>query len=161
MCVFIAHKGIFFIIYLSLPEHRDLPSSHLHWISKGMMGKEEFQLHFAIPPRPDKRPAQQVFIPAGAHQGLLSLLARHRVFLPCWCVKGSSYPAGASHIFYFEILPWQPNKIATGHKTHKLGEESTNDPNCQIWFTSLRVLWKKCNLTIFPLFLWYGTFQLS
>ena len=38
---------------------------------------------------------------------------------------------------------------ATGHITHKLGKQSSNDHNCQIWFTSLHVLWRKCNLNIF------------
>ena len=40
------------------------------------------------------------------------------------------------------------NNIVTGHKTHKLGRQSSNDHNCQIWFTSLQWLWRKCNLTI-------------
>ena len=47
------------------------------------------------------------------------------------------------------MLQWQPNKIVTGHKTYKLGRQSSNDHNCQIWFTSLQWLWRKCNLTIF------------
>ena len=38
------------------------------------------------------------------------------------------------------MLPWQPNKIATGHETYKLSRQSSNDHNCQIWFTSLRWL---------------------
>ena len=31
-------------------------------------------------------------------------------------------------IFFFSnlMLPWQPNKIVTGHKTHKLGRQSSN-----------------------------------
>ena len=62
------------------------------------------------------------------------------------CFTGSSFPAGFTSCF--TILPWQPNKMATGHKTHKLGRQSSNDHNCQIWFTSLHVLWRKCNLTI-------------
>ena len=37
------------------------------------------------------------------------------------------------------ILPWQPNKIAIGHKKYKLGKHSSNDHNCQTWFTSLHV----------------------
>ena len=28
------------------------------------------------------------------------------------------------------------------------------DHNCQIWYTSLHWLWRKCNSTIFPLCLW-------
>ena len=56
-------------------------------------------------------------------------------------------------IFKFNVA-WQPNKMATGHKTHRLGRQSSNDHNCQIWFTSLHWLWRKCNLTIFPLCLW-------
>ena len=47
------------------------------------------------------------------------------------------------------MLSWQPNKIITGHKTHKLGRQPSNDHNCQIWFTLLQWLWRKCNLTIF------------
>ena len=39
-------------------------------------------------------------------------------------------------IFFNLMLPWQPNKIITGHKTHKLGRQSSNDHNCQIWFIS-------------------------
>ena len=35
------------------------------------------------------------------------------------------------------MLPWQPNKMVTGHKTHKLGRQSSNDHKCQIWITSL------------------------
>ena len=41
------------------------------------------------------------------------------------------------------MLPWQPNKIVTDHKTHKLGRQSSNDHNCQIWFTLLQWLWRK------------------
>ena len=37
-------------IFLSPPERRDLASSHLHLISKEMIGEEAFQLHVAIPP---------------------------------------------------------------------------------------------------------------
>ena len=29
------------------------------------------------------------------------------------------------------MLPWQPNKMAIGHKTHKLGRQSSNDHNYQ------------------------------
>ena len=35
------------------------------------------------------------------------------------------------------MLPWQTNKMVTGHKTHELGRQSSNDHNCQIWFISL------------------------
>ena len=38
-----------------------------------------------------------------------------------------------------------------GHKTHKLGRQPSDDRICQIWFTSLQWLWKKCNFTIFQL----------
>ena len=43
------------------------------------------------------------------------------------------------------MLPWQPNKMATGHQTHKLGRQSSYDHNCQIWFTLFQWLWRKCN----------------
>ena len=28
------------------------------------------------------------------------------------------------------MLPWQPYMMAIGHKTHKLGRQSSNDHNC-------------------------------
>ena len=34
------------------------------------------------------------------------------------------------------MLPWQPNKMATGHKTTLLGRQSLNNHKCQLWFTS-------------------------
>ena len=46
-----------------------------------------------------------------------------------------------------------------GHKTHELGRQSSNDHTCQIWFRSLHWLCRKCNLTIFPLYV-YGSFLL-
>ena len=55
-----------------------------------------------------------------AQQGLLSQLVHNRLFFPCWCLTGSSFLACALQITYFKILPWQANKMATGHKTHKL-----------------------------------------
>ena len=66
----------------------------------------------------------------------------------------------SSHYFFSNLmLPWKPNKVATGHETHKMGRQSPNDHNCQIWFTSLHWLWRKCNLTFFPLYV-YGSFLL-
>ena len=38
------------------------------------------------------------------------------------------------------MLPWQPNKMATGHITNKMGRQSSDDHNCQIRFTSLQWL---------------------
>ena len=111
------------------------------------MREEVFQVHVATPPMPDKRQACSSF-PSGMQEGLLSLLVLHRVFYHCWCFTWSFYPAGASQISYFKILLWQPNKMVTDHKTYKLGRQSSNDHNCQIWFTSLHMLWRKCNLTI-------------
>ena len=64
-----------------------------------------------------------------------------------------------SFFFLNLMLPWQPNKMAPGHQTHKLSRQSSNDHNCQIWFTSLQLLCIKCNLTIVPLFV-YGSFLL-
>ena len=168
--MFIALKGLkghSFIIYLSQLEHRDMPSSHLHYIEcKEMMGEEVFQMHVATPiyfvcffylgltslstifqsyrdgvwmwplpymlhvlcfyTRPDKREAKRSF---------LSLLVLKRVFFTCCCAKWSSFPPGVSfrlQIPYFKILPRQPNKMVTGHKTHKLGRQSSNDHNCQL-----------------------------
>ena len=94
--------------------------------------------------RPEKRQAEQC---------LLSLLVHNRVFFFYWYARGSSFPAGVSsclQISYLKILPWHRNKMANGHKTHTLGRQSSNDHHCQIWLTSLRVLWRKCNLTISP-----------
>ena len=54
-------------------------------------------------------------------------------------------------LFQNWMLPWQPNKMTTGQRTLKLGRQSSNDHNCQVWFVSLQWLWRKCNLTIFPL----------
>ena len=88
-------KVILFIIYLSLPELRD----YLHWISKEMMGEEEFQLHVA-PPTYATHPMSlyktrdklsrlsllvpsMVFFSAGAQWGLLSFLVHNSVFLVC------------------------------------------------------------------------------
>ena len=88
----------------------------------------------------------RVFFPAGASQGLISLLLLYTVLSPCCCFTN------------FLILPWKPNKMAPGHKTNKL-RQSWNDYNCQIWFKSLHWLWRKCNLTIFPLEV-YGRFLL-
>ena len=41
----------------------------------------------------------------------------------------SSFPARALQISYFQVLPWQPNKMATVHKTHKLDRKSSNEHN--------------------------------
>ena len=40
--------------------------------------------------------------------------------------------------------------MAAGHKTQKMGRQSSDDHNCQIWFTSLQWLCTKSSLTIFP-----------
>ena len=42
------------------------------------------------------------------------------------------------------------NKMAAGRKTYKLSRQLSNDHKCQIWFTSLQWLWRKCNLTVSP-----------
>ena len=64
--------------------------------------------------------------PAGVQQGLLFLLVCKRIFFPCWCFtwcpfpagdSQSSFPAGASHMSYLKILPWQPNK-SSGFRGH-------------------------------------------
>ena len=48
------------------------------------------------------------------------------------------------------MLPWQPNKMATGHKTYTLGRQSSNDHKCQTWFTSLHWL-EKIQFNPFPI----------
>ena len=62
---------ILLIIDLSSPERRDLPSSHLYWKRKEMMGEEVFQLHVATPTYAT---------------GSSFLLVLNRVFYPCWCL---------------------------------------------------------------------------
>ena len=42
-----------------------------------------------------------------------------------------------NHFFFKFNVAMATNKIVTGHKTHKLGRQSENDHNCQIWFTLL------------------------
>ena len=70
--------------------------------------------------------------------------------LESYCFSGFRGVVIKRYLFFLILmLPWQLNKIVTGHKTHKLGRQSSNDHNCQIWFTSLQWLWRKCNLTIF------------
>ena len=70
------------------------------------------------------------------------------VFFPCRCATCSSFSAGAHFLFDFAVATKQ-----NGHWSwqHILGRQPPNDHNCQTWFTSLQVLWRKCNLTIFPL----------
>ena len=77
-------------------------------------------------------------LPAGVQKGLISLLVLSWIFFPCWCFKN----------FLFTMAT---KKMATGHETHKLGRQLSNDHKCQIWFTSLHWLWRKCNLSIFPI----------
>ena len=58
-----------------------------------------------------------------------------------YCFSGFGGVIKKFFFFFLNLmLPWQPNKIATGHQTHKLGRQSSNDHNCQIWFTSLHWL---------------------
>ena len=50
MCVCVhCSKVILFIIYLSLPECRDLPNSNLHGINEEMIAGEIFKLHVTTP----------------------------------------------------------------------------------------------------------------
>ena len=66
--------------------------------------------------------------------------------LEAYCFSG--FGVVINFIFYFIyfflnlMLPWQPNTIVTGHKTHKLCRQSSTDHNCQIWFTLLHWLWQ-------------------
>ena len=76
-----------------------------------------------------------------AVQDLLSPLVRRMVFFHCWCLTWSTFPAGALQISYFEILSWRPKEMATGHKTHEVGRQSSNDHKCKVEFTLLHVLW--------------------
>ena len=50
------------------------------------------------------------------------------------------------------MLPLQPNKMAAGHQTHKLGRQSSDDHNCQIRFPSLQmVMQNKMQINHFPI----------
>ena len=49
------------------------------------------------------------------------------------------------------MLPWQPIKMAAGHKTFKLGRQSSDDQNCQIWFTSLQWFMERMQFNHFPI----------
>ena len=89
----------------------------------------------------------------------LSLVKQHlyqiRIILHQKILEELSFKKFFFFFFYFFflnlMLPWQPNKIATGHQTYKLGRETSDDHNSQIWFTSLLWLWRKCNLNHFPI----------
>ena len=96
--------GILFIIYLSSPECRDLPNSHLHWINKEMMGEEVFQLHvdmstYATGPmslykaRQDK--LNWVFFVE-----IRSWCTTVRVFFPYWSATWSSLPVDVQQVFF-------------------------------------------------------------
>ena len=71
-----------------------LNCSHWHWKAKKWREKRFFNCKLPFSPllhvlcfftRPDRRQVQQ---------GLLSLLMCIRIFFPCWCTTGSSFPAG-------------------------------------------------------------------
>ena len=68
---------------------------------------------------------------------LHSIALTHLTFVPNkspmlqWLCSGSHY-----FFLIYLMLPWKPNKMATGHEAHKLGRQSSNDHDCQIWFTS-------------------------
>ena len=96
-------------LYLSSPERRDWPSSQLHWINKEMMREEVFQVHVATPTYV-KRPMSLYktrtsstlsSFPAGAQQGLLSLLALYK--FPTCLSDQTKWPLVMKHI------PWVDN----------------------------------------------------
>ena len=85
-----------------------------------MMGEVVFQLHIATP------------------NYAILYKARQETSVP-----RTSFSAGVLQISYFGFVV-ATNKMATDHKTHELGKHSSNDHNCQTWFTSLHRLWRKC-----------------
>ena len=113
-------RVILFIIYLFTSERRDFPSSHLRLISTEMMGEEVFQMHVATPTyatRPmslykikQETSSTGSSFPTSAQQFFFP-----RVFFPCRCKLS------------FTNLQWQPNNMATGHKTHELGRQLSDD----------------------------------
>ena len=58
----------------------------------------------------------------------LYLHKQHFTKLEAYCFSGFGV-VGIQRIPFFRnlMLPWQPNKMITGHKTHKLGRQSSND----------------------------------
>ena len=49
------------------------------------------------------------------------------------------------------MLPWQPKKMAADHQTHKMCRQSSDDHNCQIWFTSLHWFMEKMQFNHLPI----------
>ena len=90
MCSLLA-RVILFKIYLSWPESRDLPSTHLHWVRK-WWEKRYFNYRLPLPPR--------LHVLCKAQQGLLSLLGHNRDFFPCWCAKVSFFLLVCKRIFF-------------------------------------------------------------
>ena len=147
-------RVILFIIYLSSSECRDLPSSHLYWYVKKWWEKRYFNCMLPLPPTCIcVCYMSYVFLQSQKRDKL------NRSFFPYWCATEASFPAGVQNGLlskcwrFTNFLLWNfamaPNKMATGHKTHALGRQPSNDHSCQIWFASLHWLWRKCNLTIF------------
>ena len=52
--------------------------------------------------------------------------------------------------FFIECCHCNKTKLPLVIK-HELDRQSSIDHNCQIWFISLHWLWRKCNLSIFPI----------
>ena len=58
-------------------------------------------------------------------------------------------------LFLFNLmLPWKSNKTAIGHKTHKLGRQSSNDHNCQIIIRLSLLTYHMRELLLFVCFKW-------
>ena len=49
------------------------------------------------------------------------------------------------------MLPWQPNKMATGHQTHELDGQSSNDHNLQNMVHITLLVMEKMQLNHFPI----------
>ena len=52
--------------------------------------------------------------------------------LEFYCFSGFGEVVIKKLLFFFLnlMLPWKPNEMATGHETHKLDRQSSNDHNC-------------------------------
>ena len=130
--MFIAHMGPSF--YNLFTEHRNLLSSHLHWISKEMMGEEAFQLSVATPNYARSMSLHKAIqekslmssFPADVQMGLLYLLVLHRIFSPCWYFTGASFPVDASQISYFKFAHANQTKRPLVKK--QPSEEMANPP---------------------------------
>ena len=106
-CSFLS-RVILFKIYLSLPVHRGLPSSHLHWKRRddGRRGISVACCHsllcnmsyVSLQGQKRDKP-NRVFLPCWWATWSPFPAGMHWVFSPCWCFLVFSIPAHANRVF--------------------------------------------------------------